>query len=201
MHLIAPADEWLDALHAAHDAAAALPRQGLGLVGFGVAHLLDGDGCTVQLVPFANTILDPGDVYVAAAMIRGISPAVPGAPSSVPNGMKLGTGSTAVSKAGGTGTALTTYLAGSNAAFDATYPQTSGTLGVNLGANAIFKTTWAAGTPAGTNTITEVVIVNDQATNATSTAANTFSRAVITSVTKTATDSLAITWNWKALAT
>ena len=43
--------------------------------------------------------------------------------------------------------------------------------------------------------ITEVVIVNDQATNATSSAANTYSRALITSVNKGASDTLAITWN------
>jgi hypothetical protein len=200
MHLITPAEPWRDALHAAHDAARKLVPEGLGMVGYGVAHLTDGDGATKQLVPFSNTILDPGDVYVAAAMIRGLSPATPGAPSSIPNGMKLGTGSTAVSKSGGTGTALTTYLTASNLPFDATYPQTSGTLGVNLGAQAIFKTTWAAGV-ATSSTINEVVIVNDQATNATTTAANTFSRAVITLVNKTATDSLAITWNWKALGT
>ena len=39
MHLIAPADEWLDALHAAHDAAKLLVPDGVGMVGYGVAHL------------------------------------------------------------------------------------------------------------------------------------------------------------------
>ena len=64
--------------------------------------------------------------------------------------------------------------------------------------NAVYKTTWAAGT-ATNSAITEAVIVNDQATNATTTAANTIARVVFTAVNKTASDSLAITWNHKAL--
>lgn len=196
MHLIARADDWLDALHAAHDTARGLVPDGVGLVGYGVAHLLDGDGRTRQLVPFHNTITDAGDTYVAQKIIAAIAPASPSAPTAA-SGMKLGTGTTAVSKSGGTGIALTTYLTASNLAFDSTYPQ-SATLGTNLGTNAVYKTTWAAGV-ATSSTINEVVIVNDAVTNATSTAGNTYSRAVLTTVNKTASDSLAITWNWKAL--
>jgi hypothetical protein len=110
--------------------------------------------------------------------------------------MKLGSGGTAVAKSGAGG-ALVTYITASNVAFDSSYPQTAN-LGGGLGVNSVYKTTWAAGT-ATNSAITEVAIVNDQATNATSTAANTYSRALITSVNKTASDSLAITWNWKAL--
>jgi hypothetical protein len=110
--------------------------------------------------------------------------------------MKLGTGTTTVAKSS-TGAALATYLTASNAAFDSSYPQTAN-LGGGLGVNAVYKTTWAAGT-ATSSTINEVVICNDSATNATSTAANTYSRAVITTVNKTSSDSLAVTWNHKAL--
>jgi hypothetical protein len=195
MHLISPADERLDAWHAAHDAARGLVPDGVGLVGYGVAELLDGDGQLKLLVPFGNLITDAGDLYYAGKMIQGISPANASAPTAA-NGMKLGTGSTTVAKSGAGG-ALVTYLAASNVAFDSTYPQTAN-LGAGLGVNAVYRTTWAAGV-ATSSAITEVVIVNDQATNATSSAANTYSRTVISSVNKTASDSLAITWNHKAL--
>ncbi len=192
MHLIAARDEFFDALHAAHDMA--LP-DAVGFVGYGVAELRDGDGKRTLLVPFKNLITDAGDLYIAGKIIAAIAPASASAPTAA-SGMKLGTGSTAVAKAGAGG-ALVTYLSGSNAAFDATYPQTSN-LGAGLGVNAVYKTTWAAGT-ATNSAITEVAIANDAGTNATSSAANTYSRALITSVNKTASDSLSVTWNWKAL--
>jgi len=195
MHLISPADERLDALHAAYDAARAQLPDGVGMVGYGVAELVDGDGRTKLLVPFHNLITDAGDLYYATKAIVGISPANASAPTAM-TGMKLGTSSTAAAK-NSTGAALVTYLTGSNASFDATYPQTAN-LGAGLGVNAVYKTTWAAGT-ATSSTINEVVIVNDSGTNATSTAANSASRAVLTTVNKTASDSLAVTWNHKFL--
>jgi hypothetical protein len=193
MNLIAPADERLDALHAAHDAARMLVPDGVGLVGYGIAELFDGDGLRKQLVPFHNLITDAGDLYIAGKMIAAIAPASPSAPTAA-NGMKLGTASTAATK---TDAGLGTYLTASNVAFDATYPQTAN-LGAGLGVNAVYRTTWAAGV-ATSATINEVAIVNDQATNADSSAANTYSRAVLTTVNKGATDSLAVTYNWKAL--
>jgi hypothetical protein len=193
MHLIAPADERLDALHAAHDAARGLVPDGMGIVGYGVAELRDGDGRIKQLVPFHNLITDAGDLYIAGKIIAAIAPASPAAPTAA-NGMKLGTASTAASK---TDAGLATYLTASNVAFDATYPQTAN-LGSTLGVNAVYRTTWGAGV-ATSATINEVAIVNDQASNADSSAANTYSRAVLTTVNKTASDSLAVTWNWKAL--
>lgn len=193
MHLISPADERLDALHAAFAAARALTPDGMGMVGYGVAELVDGDGQLKQLVPFHNLITDAGDLYVAGKVITAIAPASPSAPTAA-NGMKLGTASTAATK---TDAGLGTYLTASNVAFDASYPQTAN-LGTTLGVNAVYKTTWVAGV-ATSATINEVAIVNDQATNADSTAANTYSRAVLTTVNKTASDSLAVTWNWKAL--
>jgi hypothetical protein len=64
--------------------------------------------------------------------------------------------------------------------------------------NAQYKTTWAAGdvTEAA---LREVIICNDAGTDADSTAANTYSRAVYSNIDKQAADSLAITWNWKYL--
>jgi hypothetical protein len=195
MHLIAPADERLDALHAALDEARALRPDGVGMVGYGIAELLDGDGRLKLIVPFGNLITDAGDAYIAAKTIVGIAPASPSAPTAA-NGMKLGTGATAVAKSGAGG-ALVTYLTASNVAFDASYPQTAN-LGAGLGVNAVYKTTWAAGV-ATNSAITEVAIVNDQASNLTSSAANTYSRALPSSINKGASDSLAITWNWKSL--
>jgi hypothetical protein len=183
-----------DAIHAAHEQACGLTDKG-GLVGYGVAALFDGDMQLTSLTPFSNLITDAGDLYYAGKMITAISPASPSAPTAV-NGMKLGTGTTAVAKAGAGG-ALVTYLTASNVVFDATFPSTAN-LGAGLGVNAVYKTTWAAGV-ATNPAITEVVIVNDQATNATTTAANTISRALITAVNKGASDTLAITWNHKAL--
>ena len=109
--------------------------------------------------------------------------------------MKLGTGTTAAAKSS-TGAALVTYLTGSNAAFDATFPSAAA-VGGDGGWNASYKTTWAAGT-ATNSAITEVAICNDNA-NATSSAANTYARAVFTAINKTASDSLAITWTHKFL--
>jgi hypothetical protein len=196
VHLITPGLSGLrDAWHAALDRAACLTADGAGIVGYGVAELRDDTGRTKLLAPFSNLITDAGDLYYAGKAIVGIAPAAPSAPTAV-NGMKLGSGSTAVAKSGAGG-ALVTYITASNVAFDASYPQTAN-LGAGLGVNAVYKTTWAAGV-ATNAAITEVAIVNDQATNATTTAANTISRALITSVNKTASDTLAITWNHKLL--
>lgn len=168
----------------------------IGVRGYGVAEVLDAVGRLRQRVEFTNLITDAGDLYIAQKVITAISPANPSAPTAM-TGMKLGTGATAAAKSGA-GAALVTYLSGSNVTFDATYPQTQN-LGAGLGVNAVYRCTWAAGV-ATNGAITEVVIVNDAATNATSTAGNTASRALFGSaINKTASDSLVVTWNWKAL--
>src|SRR6478609_2112365 len=129
-----------------------------------------------------NMITTVGDNwYVARAA------ALSGVPAAA-TGMKLGTGSTAPAKTGA-GAALVTYLAGSNKAFDATFP--------SVAANVVtYKRTYAAGeaTSAGTN-ITECVIVFDTiATDATSAAAATVSRALFSSpAPKAAGDALVAT--------
>lgn len=186
--------EIFDAMHDAFGMARNLDK--VGLVGYGVAEVRDGDGNLKFLLPFANLVTDAGDLYYAGKAITSIAPASPAAPTAM-TGMKLGTGSTAVAKSGAGG-ALVTYKTGSNAAFDSTYPQTAN-LGGGLGVNAVYRTTWAAGT-ATDAALTEVVIVNDSGTNATSTAANTASRALFgSSINKGASDSLVVTWNHKFL--
>jgi len=121
---------------------------------------------------------------------------VSGAPAA-PTGMKLGTGSTsggnAVAKTG-TGAALTTYLSGSNKAFDATYPQSS----LNGSSRRItYKRTYAAGEATTASAITEAVIVNETiSTDATSAASATISRIAVTGISaKGASDTLTATWN------
>lgn len=168
---------------------------GLTLVGYGAITLHDERGRLIECQPFTNLITDAGDLYYAGKAIAAIAPASPAAPTAA-TGMKLGTGTTAAAKSGAGG-ALVTYLTASNVAFDATFPSTSN-LGAGLGVNAVYKTTWGAGV-ATNSAITEAVIVNDSATNATSTAANTYSRVVFTAVNKGASDTLAITWNHKFL--
>ena len=105
-----------------------------------------------------------------------------------PTGMKLGSGTTAVAKTGA-GAALVTYIAGSNKAFDATFPsQAAGVV--------TYKRTYAAGEATSAAAITEVVIVNDTiATDATSAAAATISRGLLANpAAKAAGDSLTVTW-------
>lgn len=168
---------------------------GVGLVGYGVVELRDERDRLKLALPFANLVTTAGDQYYAQKAIVGISPANPSAPTAV-NGMKLGTGTTAAAKSGA-GAALVTYLSASNVAFDSTFPSAAA-VGGDGGWNATYKTTWAAGV-ATNSAITEAVIVNDQATNATTTAANTVARVVFSAVNKGASDTLAITWTHKFL--
>lgn len=106
-------------------------------------------------------------------------------------GMKLGTGSTAVAK-NGAGGALVTYQAGSQQAFDSSFPTSASSSGRRIQ----YKVTYAAGT-ATANGLNEVVIVCENVfADATTAAGLTISRALLSPVVnKGASDSLAITWN------
>lgn len=157
--------------------------------------LRDADGNLKHEETVPNLITDAGDLYYATKMITSISPSNTSAPTAM-TGMKLGTGTTAASK-NSTGAALVTYITASNQAFDSTYPNVSN-LGAGLGVNSVYRVTYAAGT-ATNAAITEVVIVNDAGTNATSTAANSISRSVFTAINKGSSDSLTVTWNHKSL--
>lgn len=166
----------------------------VGIVGFGVIEL-SRHGELLVARPFANLVTDAGDQYIAKKIIVATGPANPSAPT-VASGMKLGTGSASAAKSS-TGSALGSYISGSNAAFDTGYAQTED-LGGGNGWNAVFKSSWAAGT-ATNSAITEAVIANDAGTNATSTSGNTYSRTVFSAINKGASDTLAVTWKWKAL--
>jgi hypothetical protein len=167
----------------------------MGITGTAVVELFGPDGELKHSETIENLITDAGDLYYATRMIALVAPGNP-ADATKMTGMKLGTGTTAVAKAGAGG-ALVTYLTATNVAFDATFPSTAN-LGAGLGVNAVYKTTWVPGV-ATNGALTEAVIVNDSGTNATSTAANTASRIVFGAVAKAAGDTLSITWNHKAL--
>lgn len=153
-----------------------------GLLGLVVVELRGPDGELKGRCVTNNLITAVGDAMYAA---RG---AGVGSPPAAPTGVKLGTGSTAVAKTGA-GAALVSYLTGSNKAFDSGFPSASG--GV-----ATFKRTFAAGEATSASPITEAVLVNDTiTTDATSTAANTPARVLLTGIgSKGASDTLTLTW-------
>jgi hypothetical protein len=147
----------------------------------------DENGELIERFEDSNIVTQVGD------QMYGERGAGIGAAPAVPTGMKLGTGGTAVAKTGA-GAALVTYLSTSNKAFDATYPQSS----LNGAVRRItYKRTYAAGEATTASAITEAVIVNDTiATDATSVAANTISRILVTGISaKGASDTLTATWN------
>lgn len=156
---------------------------GVILRGHVVAEMFDQYGNLKARVENDNLITAVGDRLYAS---RGAGLTT----SALPTGMRLGAGSTAVAKTGA-GAAIVTYLAGSNKAFDATFPSEAG--GV-----VTYKRTYAAGEATTASPITEAVIntdviANDNATTAT--VANTIARVLLAGIgSKGALDTLAITW-------
>lgn len=151
-----------------------------------VAWLLQGpDGQVKRAGRVRNLITQVGDQMYAERAL-----AISGAPAA-PIGMKLGTGSTAVAKTGA-GAAVVTYLAGSNLAFDATYPQSA----LNGSARRItYKCTYGPGVATSAATpITEAVIFNNTNADAASTAAQTIARAIVSPGTKDTGDTLTVFW-------
>lgn len=168
-----------------------LSAERLGIVGYGIIELVRPDGSVGLVRPFANLITDYGDLYYAGMAIALVAPAAPAQPTKA-TGMQIGSGSTAVAKAGAGG-AMVTLLAG--VAFDPSYPAVNN-LGANLGVEAVYKTTFNAGT--GTGTVNEATITNGTIGTA-STVGNTIARILTGTITKAAGDSLAITWRTKFL--
>lgn len=184
-----------DTMTVALDRARAL-SDGTSMVGWGVATLRGPDGAIKECQPFANLVTNRGDQYYALMGAAGVGTPAAAAPTLV-NGMKLGTGTTAAAKSSA-GANIVTYITDSNNAFDSAYPAVAA-VGTDVGYNVTYQSTWAAGDSTN-SAITEVVICDDQATNAAPTAvANVISRAIISAVNKAAGDSLTITWNHKFL--
>ena len=173
-------------------------RDVAGILGFGTVVLRDRSGRVVQADGFANTVTDVGDLYYAQQAIKTTPPAAAGAPSiGLVQHMKLGTGGATANAKSGTGSFVTTYIGASSLAFDATWPQTAN-LGAGLGVNAVYRSTWVAGNVVNA-AINEVAMSTDTVAGNPGTAANTIARAQLTSVNKTAQDSLQVTWNHKFL--
>lgn len=149
------------------------------------ALLLDSKGMVKYEEVGENLVTDYGDQFLAT---RSFSNAV-----NIVTGMKLGTGSTAASKAGA-GATLVTYISGSQRALDAT--ATDSDKGTGAGHRAIHITTWAAGVVTNA-AIREVVLTNQTALADNTGAANVVvARFVFASaIDKQAGDSLAVTWN------
>jgi hypothetical protein len=158
----------------------------IGVVGFVVAELRDADGVLTARCETHNLVTQVGDQFYGerAAGIAG--------PPAQVTGMKLGTGGTAPAKTGA-GAALVTYLSDSHQALAGGFP-TSALAGASR--RITWQAVWAAGKATTASAITEVVLVNDVLADATSLAAATIARALLTGVgSKGASDTLTVTWN------
>ncbi len=160
-------------------------NDGIGLSGTVTVELHGPDGRLKGRCVTNNIVTQIGDQYYGERA-AGIS-----SPPAQVTGMKLGTGSTAVAKTGA-GAALVTYLSNSHQAIDGGYPTSS----LSSGKRRItWQTTWAAGKATTASAITEVVIVNETLSDATSAAAATVARALVTGVpSKEAGDVLTVSW-------
>lgn len=158
---------------------------GADFCGVVIAELRGPDGELKGRCVTRNLITDSGDQLYAS---RGAGLTT----SAVPTGMKLGTGSAAVTK-NGAGSFLGTYLTTSDQAFDATFPSAANSAG--NGTTVTYKVTYAAGTATSASAITEAVIVTDALANATSNAANTAARVLLTGIgSKGSSDTLTVSW-------
>lgn len=166
-----------------------------GITGELHIQLIAEDGTVKLDQVIKNLITTAGDEYYSQMGMALVGTPNTAQPTKV-NGMKLGSGTTAVAKSGA-GAALVTYISASNVAFDSAYPTATAVAGTDTGWQITYQTTFGAGVATGT--IQEAVIVTDEATNATSTAANTISRALTGAITKGSSDTLIITWTHKFL--
>ena len=188
-----------DVLRTAEAMADGMKPEAMGVVGYGVATVCDASGAVVQEVPFANLVTTAGDKWIAQAIAAaaGGAAASPGAPT----GMKLGTGQTAAHKSTANGADIASggYLTGSNNTFDVTTVASAYT-GTDTGWQVKYECYWGDGDVTSA-TIWEVALVNDAATNATASAANTYARVKLPTVVdkSSAGYTLRIAWYHKFL--
>jgi len=174
----------------ADEVAKAGTMDGVGMFGWGWVELRDAS--TDELKErsyFGNLISTTGDEYYAR---RGANVSV----GTVPTGMRIGYGTTAVAKSGA-GSAIVSYETGKVAykVWDGSFP-TLGAIGSDVGWRITWKVTWGTGEGNLTSAISETVVTNETGpTDVAGTAANTISRALVSpTVAKTSSDTLAITW-------
>lgn len=162
----------------------------LNIVGTGSIKLIDSNGRIKYYEVLPNLITTAGDLYYVTRAASAVAPAAP-ADATKMTGMKLGKGTATPTKSGAAA-ALGTYKTGSNILFSSTYPTVTA-IGVDIGYRLTYYCTWGPGVATDT-ALTEAVIVNDAAANATSTAANSISRITYTAINKQAGDTLSISW-------
>jgi len=155
------------------------------IVGFVEARLFGPDGKLKQLEQGYNLVTDYGDEHVGERMSLDSQDIV--------TGMRLGTSTTAASKAGA-GAALVAYISASEEALDAA------TIGSDKGAGLGWRqehiSTWIAGDVTDAN-INEVVLTDETAlTDTAGVLGDTVARFVFgSSIDKQSGDSLEVTWN------
>lgn len=156
-----------------------------GIYGHVTWQLRNADGTLAAEGEGKNLVTSVGDRMYAG---RGAGIA---SPLPAPTGMKLGTGTTAPSKAGA-GAALVTYLADSQQSFDAGFPTAAAQ---GNGWRVTYKVTYPTGKSTSASPVTEAVIVNETLSDATTASTSTVARILLTGVTaKGATQTLTITW-------
>lgn len=157
----------------------------LGTIAWTVTH----EGRVVRHGQVRNLVTRVGDQLYAE---RGAGIA---SPPALPTGMKLGTGDEPVTKTG-TGAQIETYLTDSDQAFDGGSPSSA----LDGSARQIaYAATWAPGKATTATPITEIVIVNESLTDATSLAAATVARALVSIGTKAADFGLTVVWTHNLL--
>lgn len=145
---------------------------------------------------YPNLLTDIGDLNYATRILAQEAPSSLPQPS-LANGMKLGSGSTAVSKAGA-GAILTTYITGSNRQFDGVgvtggpFPKINN-LGSGNGVQVQYQTSWPAGVVIN-GAVSEVVLVTTATTDATDVASQVLARALIGPYNKDANTELDVLW-------
>ena len=155
------------------------------LVGRVEARLFGPDGKLKQLEYGYNLVTDYGDEHVGERMALDAQDIV--------TGMRLGTGSTAASKAGA-GAAIVTYITTSEEALDAV--AVGSDKGAGLGWRQAHVCTWIAGDITNA-AIAEVVLTDENPiTNVAGVVGDTVARFVFgATIDKQAGDSLEVTWN------
>jgi hypothetical protein len=166
-------------------------QDGFGMEGRVRVRLFDENGNVKHDEVAPNRVTLVGSRYLTSRAIAE------GTQNAQATGMKLGTDSATVASFTGAGAALVGYITASNKTFESGYPNTAVQ---GNGARINWRCVWGTGVATNSD-IEECVIVNDAATNATTTEANTYARAIISPVNKGPSDTLQIDWTWDAAGT
>lgn len=175
-----------------------MPADTAGITGDFLFERRDAAGNLLETARGHNIVTDIGN------QLYGEHGAGVGSTVAVPTGMRLGTG--AVTGANtpantGTGAALAAYLPGSGLALDASYPQSTQPAGPGTARVITYKCTYQAGEGTSAVPITEAVIVNDNITvDSASAAANTIARVAVAGISaKGPSDTLTASWQHSLL--